>query len=63
VKWKVKAFILPSAAMKEAAQIARYVDNRHRIAMKCQKDGPFIAIVQRKRVPFELEPPGRGGAG
>jgi hypothetical protein len=47
--------------MKEAAQIARYVDNRHRIAQKCRRNGPFIATVQRKRVPFELDPPSRGG--
>jgi hypothetical protein len=61
VKWKVKAFILPSARMKETAQIARYLDNCYRIAMRCRRDGPFIAIVQRKRVTFELDPPSRGG--
>jgi hypothetical protein len=61
LKWKVKAFILPSAKMKEEDQIARYVDNCYRIAMKARRDGPFIAIVDRKRVWFELRPPSRGG--
>jgi uncharacterized protein with PIN domain len=61
VRCEIKAFILPSAKMGEEMQIARYVDNRYRIAMKCNKSGPFIAIVERESVPFELHPPSRGG--
>jgi hypothetical protein len=35
VRRRVKAFVLPSAILKEEVQIARYIDNRYRIAMKC----------------------------
>jgi hypothetical protein len=62
VRWKVKAFVLPSARLKEEAQIARYVDNRYRIAMKAMKPGPFTALVEKKRVTFELYPPKPRGA-
>jgi hypothetical protein len=56
VKWEVKAFILPTGKMKEAEQIARYVDNRFRIALRCRKRGPFICRVEKDGLPYYLPP-------
>jgi hypothetical protein len=60
VKWKVRAFILSNAKMKEKVQIARFVKNRNRIAMKCRQPGPFVAVVYKDSVEFSLRPPSRG---
>jgi hypothetical protein len=57
VKANVKAFLLPSARMREAQQIARYVDNRFRIAQKCGKPGPLICRVDKSSLSYYLEPP------
>jgi hypothetical protein len=57
VAWGIKAFLLPSGRMGGAEQIARYVDNRYRIALRCKKPGPFIARVEPRSLGWYLEPP------
>ena len=43
--------------MKETHQIARYVDNRFRIAQKCGKPAPFICRVEKNSLTYYLPPP------
>ena len=58
VRNKIESLVRRCSALEqEATQIARYVENRYRIALKCRKEGPFICRVERDRLPYYLPPP------
>jgi hypothetical protein len=44
-----RVFLLPKAHWTEAQQIERFIKHRYRIALHCQKPGPFIYVVYRDR--------------
>lgn len=45
-QYEIRGFILPDQSMKEADQIARYVTNRYRIALRARKPGPYLYAVE-----------------
>jgi hypothetical protein len=45
---RAKVFLLPDAQMRSADQCSRYVDNRYRIALKAQRDGPQLHRVDKR---------------
>ena len=52
----VKVFSLPKGGMKESEQIARFVDNSHRIAQRARKRGPYIVAVMPKTLEWYYKP-------
>lgn len=47
-RYKNRCFVLPTGKLREADQIARYLENRFRIAQRAKKPGPYIIAVHAK---------------
>lgn len=48
IEWSARVFLVPDTQAKAATLIQRYVDNRHRIALRARKRGPYICKVRPK---------------